>query len=422
MNYIPHTKSQVNEMLQKIGVTSVEDLLKEFTPRFTGKLGLASPLSEMELVSHMLDIAKNNIVSKYFVGAGAYDHYSPAIINHIISRGEFLTAYTPYQPEVSQGMLQAIYEFQSYICLLTGMDIANASLYDGASALAEAMLLSSSYKKKKRIYIDDGLNPNYKQVLETYCEGADLEITGTIDDNTACVIVQNPDYYGNIKNLQPLADKAHNSDALLVTCVNEPTSLAILRPPGEQGTDIVVGEGQAFGIPISFGGPYLGFIAVKEFLLKKIPGRIVGMTTDHDGNKGFVLTLQAREQHIRRERATSNITTNQALLTLAATIYLACNGRNGLRDVAKLSYKRAHLLQEKLSSLGFVPANKEHFYNEFTVKLPQNLGNADSLLTKLQEKGIVGGTIVDDDTMLVCCTEKNSVDDIEEYVSVVKRK
>lgn len=420
MNYIPHTQSQVNEMLKKIGVSSMEELFEDFTPKLSKSLNLEKPLSEMELVTYISDLAKKNKISKYFVGAGSYDHYSPAITSHIISRGEFLTSYTPYQPEVSQGMLQALYEFQTYICLLTGMDVANASLYDGASALAESVLLSSSYTKKKKVYIHEGLNPHYRQVLQTYCNGADLEIVDELDENTSCVIVQNPDYFGNIKNLQKVADKAHKYNAIFVVCVNEPTSLALLKPPGEQGADIVVGEGQSFGIPISYGGPYLGFIAVKKFLLKKLPGRIVGLTTDSSGNEGFVLTLQAREQHIRRERATSNITTNQTLLALAATIYLASNGRKGLTNVAKLSYKRAHLLHQKLLDIGFKPANIDYFYNEFTVKVPDH-SNTKDILSKMLENNIVGGVGLDDNKILVCCTEKNSVEDIDKYISVVRK-
>ncbi len=419
MNYIPHTQNQVNEMLKKIGTSSVEELFEGFTPKLNKGLNLEKPLSEMELVSYISDLAKKNNVSKYFVGAGSYDHYSPAITTHIVSRGEFLTSYTPYQPEVSQGMLQALYEFQSYVCLLTGMDVANASLYDGASALAESVLLSCSYTKRKKVYIHQGLNPHYKQVLQTYCNGADLEIVEELDENASCAIVQNPDYFGTIRNIQEVADKAHKYNAIFITCVNEPTSLALLKPPGELGADIVVGEGQSFGIPISFGGPYLGFIAVKKFLLKKLPGRIVGLTTDDNGNEGFVLTLQAREQHIRRERATSNITTNQTLLALAATIYLASNGRKGLSDVARLSYKRAHLLHQNLLNVGFKPANDDYFYNEFTIKVPDG-SNSNEILSRLSESNIIGGIALDDNKILACCTEKNSFSDIESYISKVR--
>ncbi len=417
MDYVATTEKDQKSMIKQIGINSIEDLFTDFKPQLSKKLELGNSLSEMELINYMTNLSKKNKVLKYFVGAGAYDHYSPAVINHLILRGEFLTAYTPYQPEISQGFLQAIYEFQSYICLLTGMDVANASLYDGASALAEAALLSSSHTNKSHIFVSEGLNPNYLQVLKTYCKGADLEITDQIDDKTACVIAQNPDFHGNVENLQHLADKAHKVNALFVTCITELTSLAIFSHPGHYGADIVVGEGQSLGIPVSYGGPYLGFLAVKNFLLKKIPGRIVGMTTDKNGEKGFVLTFQAREQHIRRERATSNITTNQALLALMATIYLSTMGRTGLINVAKTSYRRAHLLQNKLQEIGFELLNKHPFYNEFLVKSPRS---SQSILSSLCENNILGGLDLDDDKILICCTEKNSIQDINEYVSKVK--
>jgi len=417
MNYIPHTKEDVTQMLKEIGVSSIDELIDDFKPHITSPLKLPEPMNEMQLVSYFSELAEKNKIFKYFVGAGAYDHYSPAVVDHLIKRGEFMTSYTPYQPEASQGMLQAMYEFQSFICLLTGMDVSNASLYDGASALAEAVLLSSSYTKKRRVFVDSGLNPNYYEVLKTYCNGSDLEFTNIIDENTCCVISQNPDFYGNIKDLKPLVEKAHHNKALFITCVNEPTSLALIKPPGEYGSDIVVGEGQSFGIPLSFGGPYLGFLAVKNFLLKKIPGRIVGMTEDKNGKKGFVLTLQAREQYIRRERATSNITTNQALLALAATIYLATVGRKGLVDVAKNSYYKAHLLYEKLQKVGFKALNEKYFYNEFCVKTPKD---ASKIFSQLLEQNIVGGLVVDDEKMIVCCTEKNSTADINAYLKALK--
>jgi glycine dehydrogenase subunit 1 len=310
-----------------------------------------------------------------------------------------------------------MYEFQSFVCLLTGMDISNASLYDGASALAEAALLCFSYNDRSRIYVKNGLHPHYLQVLKTYCNAANLEITDKIDEKTSCVIAQNPDFYGNAENLARLADQAHKAGALFVVCVVEPTSLAVLRAPADYGADIVVGEGQSFGISTNFGGPYLGFLATKDFLLKKIPGRICGMTADSKGNKGFVLTFQAREQHIRRERATSNITTNQGLMALAATIYLALMGRNGLRTVAGISYARAHSLQRKLQGLGFKILNDRPFYNEFLVQTPKP---AVEILSKLSENGIHGGLEVGQDKILVCCTETNTAQDIECYVSIVR--
>ena len=420
MNYIPATENDKKNMLKQIGVKSVNELLIDSKPQIgeNTNLGLSRPMSELELLEHMKRLSEKNRLMKYFIGAGAYNHYVPAAVNHLLMRGEFLTGYTPYQAEMNQGTLQATYEFQSFICLLTGMDVANASMYDGSSALAEAVLLSSSYNGRNRVFIKSGLNPQYYEVLKTYCAGANLEIVNEIDEKTSCVVTQNPDFYGNLENLQYLSDKAHQAGALFVTCVIEPTSLAIIQPPGYFGADIVAGEGQSFGIPINFGGPYLGFLAVKDFLLKKIPGRIAGMTTDSKGNKGFVLTLQAREQHIRRERATSNITTNVELMAIASTIYLALMGRSGLKNVAKLCYSRAHLLQEKLVTMGFIPMNNKPFYNEFVIHTPS--GTLEDMLSNLLKEGILGGLQLDDDNILICCTEMNSVHDIATYISVIK--
>lgn len=416
MDYIPATEKDIQEMLKLIGVASINDLVKELSPPFTDKLNLAQPKSELELIQHMKGLAHTNKLLRYFVGAGAYNHYIPSAVSHLLARGDLFTGYTPYQAEMSQGTLQAIYEFQSFMCLLTGMDVANASLYEGASALSEAALLSCSYTGRTRIFVKEGLHPQYLEVLRTYCDAAELTLTDKIDDDTACIIAQNPDFYGNIENLHYLADQAHRIGALFTTCIVEPTSLAILEPPGNYGADIVAGEGQSFGIPLSFGGPYLGFLAVKEFLLKKLPGRICGMTTDLRGNRGFVLTFQAREQHIRRERATSNITTNQALMALAATIYLSLMGRSGLTRVAKLSYARAHLLNEKLARIGFRNLNTKSFYNEFIVKAPES---ADAIESRLLKKGILGGVNLGEDNLLICCTEMNSIQDIEDFISAV---
>jgi glycine dehydrogenase subunit 1 len=402
-------------MVSAVGCSSVEELMSQFKPRLE-KLNLSNPMNEMELFSYISNLAEKNITPEYFVGGGSYDHYIPAVIGHLVSRGEFLTSYTPYQPEVSQGMLQALYEFQSYICLLTGMDVSNASLYDGASALAESALLSSSYTKRNGVFVEEGLNPIYLDVLKTYCEGVELEITNEINEKTACVISQNPDFFGNIKNPQGLIEKAHQNNSLFISCISDPTSLAVLKSPGDFGADIVVGEGQSFGIPKSFGGPYLGFMAVKQFLVKKMPGRIVGITTDEKGNKGFVLTLQAREQYIRRERATSNITTNQTLLALTATIYLSLLGKTGLQNVAKSSFQRAHVLQEKLKKIGFESLNTNPFYNEFLVKSPKP---TEKMISDLLENNIFGGLELGDDKLLICCTEKNSLQDIDSYVSVL---
>jgi glycine dehydrogenase subunit 1 len=418
MNYIPTTKKDKDNMLKQISVNSIEDLIADLRPRIAKKLDLSAPMSELQLAVHMKKLSQKNKIMKYFIGAGSYNHYVPSAVNHLLMRGEFLTGYTPYQAEMNQGTLQAIYEFQSFICLITGMDVANASMYDGSSALAEAVLLSSSFNGRDHVFVKNGLNPQYMEVLKTYCQGADLKLVDEIDDKTACVIAQNPDFYGNIEHLGYLSDQAHKVGALFITCVVEPTSLAIVEPPGNYGADIVVGEGQSFGIPLNFGGPFLGFLAVKTFLLKKIPGRISGMTTDSKGNSGFVLTFQAREQHIRRERATSNITTNVELMAVASTMYLALMGRDGLRNVAKLCYSKAHLLYDRLLGLGFKALNDKPFYNEFLMKVPA--GSSKKILSNLRKQSILGGLDLGNDKVLICCTEINSIQDLEYYVSVVK--
>ena len=418
MDFIPTTDADKQNMLNQIGVKSVDDLIQILKPRLQDKLDLARPLSELELVNQLRFLSQKNKLLKYFIGAGSYNHYIPAAVAHLILRGEFLTGYTPYQPEMSQGTLHAMYEFQTYICILTGMDVSNGSLYDGSSALAEAALLSSSYKGRNSIFVSKGLNPEYFKVLKTYCEGAGLTITNELNEDTACVIAQNPDFYGNIENLQYLSEQAHKTGALFIVCVIEPTSLAILEPPGNYGADIVVGEGQSFGLPMNFGGPYLGFIAVKNFLFKKIPGRICGMTTDINGNKGFVLTFQAREQHIRREKATSNITTNVALMAIASTIYLSLMGRTGLVSVAESSYSRAHYLRDKLESVGLTALNTEPFYNEFIMQAPY--GTSKRILSNLLGNGILGGYDLGEDKMLICCTEMNPIKDIKSFVSITK--
>jgi glycine dehydrogenase subunit 1 len=418
MDFIPTTDADKQNMLNQIGVKSVDDLIQTLKPRLQDKLDLSRPLSELELVNQLRFLSQKNKLLKYFIGAGSYNHYIPAAVAHLILRGEFLTGYTPYQPEMSQGTLHAMYEFQTYICILTGMDVSNGSLYDGSSALAEAALLSSSYKGRNSIFVSKGLNPEYFKVLKTYCEGAGLTITNELNEDTACVIAQNPDFYGNIENLQYLSEQAHKTGALFIVCVIEPTSLAILKPPGNYGADIVVGEGQSFGLPMNFGGPYLGFIAVKNFLFKKIPGRICGMTTDINGNKGFVLTFQAREQHIRREKATSNITTNEALMAIASTIYLSLMGRTGLVSVAESSYSRAHYLRDKLESVGLTALNTKSFYNEFIMQAP--FGTSKRILSNLLGNGILGGYDLGEDKMLICCTEMNPIKDITSFVSITK--
>lgn len=464
MHFIPITDSDRQDMLRKIGIQSIKEITNGFIPLFNDNLRLPAPLSEQELLQHLTSISNMNLLRKYFIGAGCYHHYIPAAISQLIGRGEFLTGYTPYQAEVSQGMLQAIYEYQSYISILTDMDIANASLYDGPSALSEGILLAASHSGRKKVVVEKGLHPSYLDVVLSYCSARNLEVSITSDysmaknntlqkdqlhhlvnGDTACVVVQNPDFYGNLRDLDDISAIAHNAGALLIVNIAEPTSLGVIRPPGQFGADIVVGEGQSFGIPMCFGGPSLGFMAVKSFLLKKMPGRICGMTVDFKGKRGFVLTLQAREQHIRRERATSNITTNVALMALSSTIYLALMGRTGLKNIAEISMKRAHLLRKKLIDLGFSSLNNNNFYNEFTIQAPsvsahKNIStvpssNANSagrkktvagqkiieeILTELSKRGIAGGLDLKNGMMIVCCTEMNTEEDIEEYESIVR--
>ena len=368
------------------------------------------------MVKPVSEIAEKNSVLKSFRGAGCYDHYVPRAVNHLLLRGEFYTAYTPYQPEVSQGTLQAIYEFQTMVCALTGMEVANASMYDGASAVAESILLAKGETNRNNIYIH-GINLECEQVVRTYGEANGFEISNSIDQNTACILLQNPTFSGNVENVKEWAEKAHRVGALLIVYVSDPTCLAILEAPGTLGADVVVGELQSFGNSMSFGGPWGGFLAVTKTYMKKIPGRLCGRTVDTRGNEGFVLTLQAREQHIRREKATSNICTNQALNALAATIYLSLLGGKGLRNVALLSYKRAHTLQEKLSKIGFGLVNKKPFYNEFTVKSPVQIKK---LNEHLALHGFLGGLEVGESHWLLACTEKNSEEDIDRFVSVVE--
>ncbi len=423
MDFSPLLGKEKKEMLEKIGVGSIDELFAAFNPKLARELNIekAGTGSELEVSTHMKKLAGKNRVLKYFLGAGAFDHYIPAAVDSIISRSEFYTAYTPYQAEVSQGTLQAIYEFQTYICLLTGMDAANASMYDGASALAESAFLAASHTERKEILVANELNPDYLGTLKTYCDAHDLTIVKGIDKigaNTACVILQNPDFFGEVETLRQFAEKAHASGALFIVCAGDPTSLAILESPGEQGADVVVGDGQAFGCPMSFGGPHFGFLAVKNEFVKKIPGRLAGMTVDSKGRRGFVLTLQAREQHIRRERASSNICSNMALCALAATAYLSLLGKTGLRNVALSSYRMAHLLQAKLAEKGFRLANKKPFYNEFLVECPAGK-NPTELNEKLLEKGIAGGYAVEGNKLLLCCTEKITEKDIEEFVKIV---
>lgn len=440
MSYVPHTQADREAMLKAIGVGSVEELFADIPDSVRNPvIGLPPPLSEMEVLGQLREISESNgDLDHYacFLGAGAYNHFVPSVVDALLSRGEFYTAYTPYQPEISQGTLQAIYEYQSLVCMLTGMDVANASHYDGATALAEAALMSfeAGRRRKHKVIVAPDVHPEYRQVLRTYLRGTELLLTGDedlrggledlaalIDEDTACVLVQNPDFFGELLpmdgdiGLLGLARAVHEVGGLLVVAV-DPISLGLFKPPGEYDADIVVGEGQALGNQLSFGGPYLGLFACRDEYKRKMPGRLVGATVDTRGRRGFVLTLAAREQHIRREKATSNICTNQALCALAATVYLAVMGKRGLRQVAELCYHKAHYAASRIDELAGFQVRSKQFFKEFVVHCPRPPGEINA---RLLERRIIGGYDLGldyphlTDCMLVCVTEMNTREQID---------
>src|SRR6059036_1352958 len=392
MRYISNTPAQQKEMLETIGVSSIEDLLVRVPPkaRLSRPLNLPGALAETDLIRHLRLLAARNASADdhtCFLGAGSYDHAIPSPINHLVSRGEFFTAYTPYQPEASQGTLRSIYEYQSMIAELTGMDVANASLYDGASSVAEAALMARAVTGRDGVVLSRGLNPLYRQVIETYGEGPNLKLRSVslgegatdvdalrkaVSGTTAAVVLQHPNFFGCLEDVPAAAEVAHAAGALLVV-VADPVNLGLLAPPGALGADLVVGEGQGLGVPMSFGGPNLGVFAAKQELVRRMPGRLVGATVDLDGRRGFVLTLQTREQHIRREKATSNICTNVALCALMATIYVSVMGKEGLRKVGELSTAKAHYAAQAFAKIPGVKLKfSAPFFKEFTLELPKS--------------------------------------------------
>lgn len=445
--YTPHTASEVEAMLKAIGIEKLEDLFQEIPEKFRfPKLNLPPKSTEMETLNYLQEIASANATTQEmvsFLGAGAYDHYIPAVVDMILRRGEFYTAYTPYQPEISQGTLQAIFEYQSLICELTGMDVANASHYDGATACAEAVILAyhNFRGKRKKVILSQSVNPQYRQVIHTYMQGMDdlkildepttndlLELPSDLlehlDTDTALVLVQYPDFFGRIFDLKSLIETAHGLGTLVAVAIN-PTALGILTPPGELGADIVVGEGQPLGLPLSYGGPYLGIFATKNELVRKIAGRLVGETLDVNGQLAYVLTLTAREQHIRREKATSNICSNQGLMALASTVYLSALGKNGLREVSNLCYQKAHYAAEQLDKLdGFEVLWKDTpFFHEFILQCPKPVSMINS---HLEEHAILGGFDLSKEypelknCMLIAVTEKISKDDIDYLCEILQ--
>ena len=433
---IPNTDEDREEMLSAIGVDSFEELLSNVPPEFleVDFESIGKGLSEYEVIKLLGDLASRNVHSGEaisFLGGGSYDHFVPSIIGEITSRSEYLTAYTPYQAEVSQGTLQAIFEYQSMICALTGMDVANASMYDGASALAEAGLLAVNQNKRNKLVIASTVNPNHRDVVKTYVQGGDVElvtvpqINGTtdlkelsdlVDSDTAGLLLQTPNFFGCIEDAVEIAKIAHDNDALFIVSA-DPISLGILKKPGECGADIVVGEGQSLGSPTQFGGPYLGIFAAKMDLVRRMPGRIAGQTWDVDGKRGFVLTLQTREQHIRRERATSNICTNQGIVMLSAAIYMALMGKEGISSVAELSTRKSHYLAEQINGLpGFEVKFNAPFFKEFVVKTP--VAPSEIIESLLDEKVFAGIDLSSYDyglenCMLVCVTEKRTKEEME---------
>lgn len=410
-NFLVHTDEVKAEMLESIGVATVEDLFKQIPEQARmEKLDLGRALSEAETQRKVKNLAKkNNTDYVTFLGAGTYNKFIPACISQVANRFEFLTAYTPYQPEISQGTLQIMYEFQTMICRITGMDISNATMYDAATACAEGLLMAVRVSKKNKVLVSNRLNPEYIDVIKTYCwaNEIELELFYTIPENTAdyaCLLVQNPDFYGEISEIS-------KPDCLLIVCIDI-SSLGILEPPYE--ADIVVGDVQTLGIPMSFGGPHAGFIACKEKFMRQLPGRLAGRTVDADGKSAYCLTIQTREQHIKREKATSNICSNQALIGLCATLYLTVMGETGFRQASYLSAKMAHKLSEKLAQKDVRTLNKQ-FYNEFVIEVE----NTDKFLTKLKENNIIGGLKLDSHKILVATTELTTDEDIENFVKSI---
>ncbi|MFQ6069960.1 MAG: aminomethyl-transferring glycine dehydrogenase subunit GcvPA [Candidatus Aminicenantales bacterium] len=447
MSYIPLSDKDKKEMMARIGISSFEELFRSIPEKLKikGSLNLPGPLAEQEIVRYFEKISSLNSGSDYlsFLGGGAYPHFIPYVVDYLSSRGEFLTPYTPYQPEVSQGTLQLIFEYQTLICQLTGMDIANASLYDGASATAEAVLMASRTTKRKKVLIASSIHPQYRQVIATYIRNMDIqadeigygqsgeidyrELENKLNKETSTVVFQSPNFFGVIENVKRISQLTHSRNALSTVIMTEPISLGILEAPGKLGADIVTGEGQSFGMPLSFGGPYLGFMASRQEFMRQLPGRIAGETEDVEGRRGFVLTLSTREQHIRREKATSNICTNQAWCALRATIFLETLGKEGLKEVAWQNAQKANYAWEKISALKGV---KKRFsgtiFNEFVLEFSSDLSELEKFL---RGKKIMAGLRLEKhyprlkNCLLLCITEIHSrekidflLDSIREYM------
>jgi glycine dehydrogenase subunit 1 len=443
MRYLPLTPDDRAAMLRKIGVPSVDALYRDVpSSAVVGRSAFDLPdtQGELEVERALSRLSSRNIAAgsvPFFVGAGAYRHHVPAAVDHLIQRSEFLTSYTPYQPEIAQGTLQYLFEFQTQVALLTGMEVANASLYDGSTATAEAVLMTQRVTRRTKAILSGGLHPHYAETVENVAAlngevirapvtpGREEDLASLIDDKTACVVVQSPDVFGLIRNLKPFAEAAHAKGALLIAVVTEVVSLGLIEPPGHQGADIVAAEGQGLGVGLNFGGPYVGLFATREKFLRQMPGRITGETTDAAGKRGYVLTLSTREQHIRREKATSNICTNSGLCCLAFTIHVSLLGEEGLTRLARLNHARASALATKLSHIKGVELITPAFFNEFTVKLPKP---AAGVVDALAEERILGGVPASRlmphehdarDLLIVAATETSSEEDCDAFAKAL---
>ena len=432
-SYLSNTDAQQRQMLQEAGYRDWDHLFEEVPAqvRLDRPLDLPAGGSELEVRRQVEAMAaKNRVFPHIFRGAGAYNHYIPSIVRQVTSKEEFVTAYTPYQAEISQGNLQAIFEYQTMICELTGMDAANASVYDGACAAAEAVFMCRD-RRRGRVLVSGAVNPQTLETIRTYCHGRDTAVevvpakegatdletlAGMLDNQVACLVYQQPNYFGVIEDAAALTAAVHGAGGKAIASCN-PISLGLMETPAQAGADIAVGEGQPLGMPLSFGGPYLGFMACTQEMMRKLPGRIVGQTTDSQGKRGFVLTLQAREQHIRREKASSNICSNEALCALTASVYLSAMGPQGLRQAATLCCSKAHYLQEQLAAAGLKPAYDREFFHEFVTRCPVE---PHKLLARLEAEGYLGGLPLEDGTLLWCATELNTKEEMDHLVKLVK--
>ena len=432
-SYIPNTNQEQIQMLNEIGFKSLADLFAHIPDEVKIKDGLAIPegMSEMEVKKAVSKMAGKNVVfDTIFRGAGAYRHYIPSIVKSVISKEDFLTAYTPYQAEISQGILQSIFEYQTMICDLTGMDVSNASVYDGATAAAEAVAMCRE-RKRKKAFVSATIQPSVLEVIKTYIFGNEMDLVvipekdgvtdieflkENIDKETACVYIQHPNFYGTLEDAKAIGEVTHEAGAKYIMSVN-PISLGVVKTPREYGADVAVGEGQPLGLSIAFGGPYLGFMACVSAMTRKLPGRIVGQTKDHDGRTGYVLTLQAREQHIRREKASSNVCSNQALCALAVGVYMAAMGNEGIKNAAIQSTSKAHYMAAELEKIGFKVLNNGEFFHEFVTDSDKC---ACCVLKALEENGILGGYPLGGNKILWCCTDMNTKAEIDAAVSIMK--